>query len=162
MVTERAINFCPTKKRRYKMRFCMTILVLGTTLFVLLSSAQEERDPYSMSLVRFELQMRSGGTTAIHSFSQKQLVRLGDAVSVALIKILDDHEMLDTKNLRVVLPMIRDAFSQPASITIDANRKAQVTLLLLDHIRQGVNDSQTLADVEGTATFVREHTTKIP
>jgi hypothetical protein len=65
--------------------------------------------------------------------------------------------MLNPKNGRVFLPMIREAFSQPALIAVEANRKPQVTLLLLDHIRQKLNDEKISADVEETASFVRDH-----
>jgi hypothetical protein len=127
-------------------------------LMALPSHAQEDQDPYSIATVKFEIRMRSGDVSVRHGFTQRQLARLGDGISVALIKILDEQQMLDLGTLGAVLPMIREAFSQPALITINANKQPQITLLLLDRIRQKVSDRRTLEQIGETITFVKEHT----
>jgi hypothetical protein len=142
------------------MRFGITIFLLMLPLMSLTGSQDQERDdPYSLSIVRFELKMRSGQSRITHSFSQKHLARLGDGVSVALIKILDEQEMINPTTVSAFLPMIRDAFSQPALISPEVNRKPQVTLMLLSYIRERIKDLNLGAEVESTANFVREHTT---
>jgi hypothetical protein len=125
---------------------------------VLPSHAQEDQDPYAIATIRFELRMRSGDLRVRHGFTQTQIARLGDGISVALIKILDQQQMLDPRTLGAILPMIREAFSQPALIAINANKQPQVTLLLLDHIRGKVSDRGAFDKIDETVTFVKEHT----
>ncbi len=76
------------------MRISLTVW-LALVSFMPLLNAQTERadDPYSLGIVSFELKMNSGGRRVTHSWSQKRLARLGDAVSVALLKILGPDEL---------------------------------------------------------------------
>jgi hypothetical protein len=135
------------------------MLLLSVPLLTLLGSAQDEQDPYAITIVKFELQMRSGQSKMVHGFSQKQIFRLGDSVSIALLKILDDEQMLDPRNIAASMTMIRDAFSRPDLISIEVNKKPQVTLLLLNHIRGMISDPQMSTDLDQTVKFVKEHTT---
>ncbi len=139
------------------MRPLLSILCFAIPLMALPSHAQEDQDPYSIAIVRFEIRMRSGEPSARHGFSQRQLGRLGDGIAVALIKILDEQQMLDPGTLGAILPMIREAFSQPELITIKANKQPQITLLLLEHIRQKVGDRRIYDQINETTTFVKEH-----
>lgn len=138
--------------------FPITVLA-ALPLMAVTSGAQDNGDPYSIAAVRFELQMRVGELRMRHSFSQKQLARLGDGVSVALIKILDQQEILDPKTLPVVMAMIREAFSNPSLISIEENKKPQITLMLLDQLRSKLRDQQMNAEIDETVSFVKGHTT---
>jgi hypothetical protein len=140
------------------MRFCITMMLLALPFIALPGFAQGEPDPNSIAIVRFELQMRLGESSVRHSFSQKQLRRLGDGVCIALVRILSEQTMLEPKPLRAFLPMIREAFSEPTLISIEANRKPRVTLMMLDHIERSVSDPQLHAEIDLTVRFVREHT----
>jgi hypothetical protein len=89
----------------------MRLLGLLSCLLVipmmLLNGQSEGPDPYSIGVVKFELQMRSGKRKVIHGFSQKNLSRLGDGVSVAILKILDEHTLTDPETVRGFLPYPR-------------------------------------------------------
>jgi hypothetical protein len=139
------------------MRTLISMLCFAIPLLALPSHGQEEQDPYSIATVRFEIRMRSGEGGVRHSFSQRQLVRLGDGISIALTKILDEQQMLDPETLGAILPMIREAFSQPELIVIKANRQPQITLLLLDHIRQKASEARVRDQIDGTIAFVKKH-----
>jgi hypothetical protein len=125
---------------------------------VILDGQSGAPDPYSIGLVKFELQMRSGGRKVIHGFSQKGLGRLGDSVSEAILKILDDQAVTSPETVRDFLPIIRDSFAEPRLISIEADRTPRVTLFLLDYLKQRVNDAQTQQDIQETVEFVKAKT----
>jgi hypothetical protein len=115
---------------------------------------QSMNDPYSLNLVSTELNANSGGRRIVRSWAQKRLVLLGDGVSVALLKILDDSDLKNPEKVRDLLPIIRDAFSRPESIAIEADRKPRVTLFLLNYIRQNISDSEAQSEVQKTMDFI--------
>jgi len=115
-------------------------------------------DPYSVEVVRKALTLRSGGRIIIQSWNQKHLGRMGDGVSVALLKIFDERELTDPGTIRDFLPIIRDAFNQPRFISVESDKKPSITLLLLDYLRQKVVDTQTQLGIEQTIEFVKEKT----
>lgn len=138
------------------MRLLVLMLFLALPLMSLPTQAQDEQDPYSLAIVRFEIRMRSGESSARHGFSQRQIVRFGDGISIALVKILDARQMLDPGTLDAILPMIREAFSRPDLISIEANKQPQVTLLLLNQIRQQVSDRRIDDQIDETIAFVKK------
>ncbi|MGH9500085.1 MAG: hypothetical protein ACRD3L_13170 [Terriglobales bacterium] len=129
--------------------------------FTVFGMAQAEgADPYSLALVSTTLRLRSGGKQVILARNQKYLSRLGDGVSVALLKLLSDEELTSVATVKNILPVIRESFDQPQSITIAEDRKPNVTLFLLNYLHNRVNDSQSRRDIENTEKFVRERTTE--
>jgi hypothetical protein len=140
------------------MRIALLVFCLVLIPTVLLDGQSEAPDPYSIGLVKFELQMRSGGRKVIHGFSQKGLVRLGDGVSDAILKILDDQELTRPDAVRNFLPIIRDSFAEPRLISIEADKTPRVTLFLLDYLKQRVNDAQTQQDIQETVDFIKTKT----
>ena len=65
-----------------------------------------DTDPYSVNAVRNALNERTGEQKVIHSWSQKHLSRLGDGVSVALINVLEEGELVDPHTVIAFLPII--------------------------------------------------------
>ena len=123
-----------------------------------MDEGDESSDPYSIRLVSFELSMRSGGRKFRHSFTQKGLHRLGDGVSVALLKIFDKEQLTDDKTARSILPIIRDSFSHPQMISVEVDKSPKVTLFLLDYLRGIASDSQAKDEIQRTIDFVKEQT----
>jgi hypothetical protein len=113
-------------------------------------------DPYSISVVRSWLAMNSGGRRIITSWHQKYLARLGDGVSIALLKILDKEGVTNPQVVRDFLPIIMIAFNHPPFITLEINRDPKVTLFLLNFLRQNVRDTEAQADIERTIEFVKQ------
>ncbi|HXC42387.1 MAG TPA: hypothetical protein VNY51_02570 [Candidatus Dormibacteraeota bacterium] len=141
----------------------MLISLLSILALTPLLNAQDEGagDPYSLSIVRFELKMNSGGRRVVHSWSQKRLTQLGDGVSVALLKILSPKDLKDPERLSEYLSLIRSSFASPDTVSIEANKSPQVTLFLLGWLRQNVTGSASQALIEQTEEFVRLQTAHI-
>jgi hypothetical protein len=134
------------------------LLCLVFTLVVSSKGQQESSDPYSMKVVAGALAMRSGGRTVIISVTQKQLSRLGDGVSIALLKILDQQELIDANRVRDYLPIIRDSFAEPQLISADVDRKPKVTLFLLSYLLRNIADGQVQHEIQQTIDFVEKET----
>jgi hypothetical protein len=94
----------------------------------------------------------------IHSWTEKELSRLGDGVSMALVNILSASDMKNKERVRDFLPLIRDAFANPQFISVEAHKKPTATLRLLDSLRQALDDPQVRQDIEKTAEFVKNRT----
>jgi hypothetical protein len=113
-----------------------------------------ESDPDSINLVRTALSLRTGGKQIIIARHQKYLARLGDGVSVALLKILDDSSITDAAFARGVLSVIRDAFSEPQLISAESNKTPTVTVLLLDRMGKLAVNAQVQEEITQTIDFV--------
>jgi len=101
--------------------------------------------------VAIALKYRSQGL--IVGTVQRNVVRLGDKVSVALLKSFDESALTDPHNVEEFLPLIREAFSQPQFISLDVDKRPSVTLLLLRYLESKVDDSKVKHDVEETISF---------
>jgi hypothetical protein len=140
---------------RYRMRTIATLLMTALPLISLLGARSEDPDPDSLRAVSFELKMNSGGRRVVHGWSQKHLARLGDRVSIALLKILGDQDLEDPATVMDFLPIIRTSFSTPQFISIESDRKPRVTLFLLQHLEQTVHDPAVRQEIRQTAEFVK-------
>jgi hypothetical protein len=129
---------------------CFGILALTASL----AGQSDDATAYSINTVKFALQMRSGGQRVIFTPTQRALVRLGDGVSIALLKLLNDQDLTNPETVKSFLSIIRDAFDQPQNIAIDVDRQPRVTLFLLNYLRLNVSDSEALRDIQQTIDFV--------
>lgn len=133
------------------------------TIFAISVAGQSgDTDPYSVNVVRNALNERTGEQKVIHSWSQKHLSRLGDGVSVALIKILEEGELVDPHTVSAFLPIIRDSFAEPAFIEREDNRRPKVTVVLLRYLSQNVSDAQAELDIQHTQEYVKQKTRDDP
>jgi hypothetical protein len=129
---------------------CSIAIVLSTY------AAQVEEDgPYSIHLVRKLLQSPVLQATG---FGEKQVNRLGDRVSIALIKILNEEDLRNPEEVRKILPLIRAAFVAPQIITVPEDKKPAVTLLLLNYLETTVQDGILKKEILDLKDFVREKT----
>jgi hypothetical protein len=136
------------------MKLVITILV-GMLCFPASTIGQsEEADPYSVKLVQAALKTRSGGL--IIAKVQTHLARMGDGVSIALVKIFTEAELEDPQTVEAFLPIIRESFSQPQFISVDIDKKPMVTLFLLKQLKRNITSAQTDGDIEETIKFVNE------
>jgi len=140
----------------------MTRTIFGVLLALMLlavaGNGQSMNDPYSLNLVSSELKVNAAGRRIVRSWAQKGLVLLGDGVSVALLKLLDDSDLKNPEKVRDFLPIIRDAFRQPQSIAIEADKKPQVTTFLLNYVRQNISDAQVQSEIQQTMDFIEKKT----
>ncbi len=134
------------------------ILVLLGVL-VLQMDAPEKRthdiDPYQIRVVEFELKMRApGGPQVISSFSQKRIIGLGDAVSIAIIKLLPSDRLDDPNLVRTILPLLRDAFSNPDLISRQEDREPRVSLMLLRYLEDRKPGEALVQQIRETRQFL--------
>jgi hypothetical protein len=135
----------------------LTLLTCCAILtFVAVSTGQSpDDDPYSTRVVKDALSMRSGGRMVIRSWSQRGLSRLGDEVSIALLKMLDDSDLANPQVVRDLLPIVRDAFAEPQFIAIKENKEPKVTLFFLGSLRRNLSDTQTGELIDQTIEYVK-------
>jgi hypothetical protein len=117
------------------------------------SIAQKDRDP-SVHTVEALLQQPSGFSSG---FSEKQSDKLGDRVSIALLKIFKNSELEDAENIRRFLPIIRSAFLYPALVPSQF-RKPKVTITLLARLEGKVTDVELKHEISEVRSFVIEQT----
>jgi hypothetical protein len=93
------------------------------------------------------------------SFSEKQANRLGDKVSVALLKIYSKEEMENPENIKVFLPVIRSAFLYP-NLLPAGDREPRVTLPLLARLEKNVGNPELKRDIGTVISSIKEQTSK--
>lgn len=120
-------------------------LALSLCLLHAMDCNGQEVDPYSIPLVRSAIQLRSKGVYT--STEERHLPRLGDRVGIALAKIYTHDELKQPQTVKLILPVIEEAFSQPASILRDEDREPRVTLLLLIFLESNSRAKEVVADV---------------
>ncbi len=136
------------------MRLC---LILSFVLLALSATAsEEEKDPYSLHLVRASIKMSSQG---LHIAAvRKNIQRLGDGVAVAVLKIFPAKDLTSPETIRQFLPVIREAFSSPNLISNDEDKRPAVTLFLLDYLHQSVDDNHLRNEIVELKEFVVDKT----
>jgi hypothetical protein len=130
-----------------------TILCLAT-LFVAASvgGQSEEADPYSINFVQKAMKLHAQGIA--FSAVEKNIPRRGDQTSIALLKILSDAQLSDSKTIETLLPLIRQSFSDPRVISNEVDKEPKVTLFLLAHLRRQTSDPRIQQEIEQTIAFV--------
>jgi hypothetical protein len=137
------------------MRMCIAIFCI---VFIFSNGAAQVRDDsYSIQLVKNLLQhpVQLGA-----GFSEKQVNRLGDRVSIALLKILDEQALNNPQQIRKFLPLIRTAFLAPQIIAIAEDKKPAVTLFLLRYLEANVQDGNLKNEIAQLMGFIKEKTTR--
>jgi hypothetical protein len=107
-----------------------------------------------MTFVRNNLQTTRALHGGLWSSAVKDFQRLGDGVSIALLKILEDQDLKDPKTIQACLSLVHDSFSYPPIISIHINKKPKVTMFLLNYLKQNASDPQTKQDIEKTIQYV--------
>lgn len=135
------------------MRSVMVACLMALNFAVVPSSQTSNPDPYSIGIVSGALRMQSTGVFT--TWTGKNMVRLGDDVSVAILKIYPEKDLASPKTVESFLPLIREAFSEPQFISLDVNKEPQVTMLLLNHLLSIVRDSAQHREIQQTIDYVR-------
>lgn len=120
---------------------------------VILATPQaKEDDPYSITIVKALLKQPTGFSSGI---SEKQISRLGDRVSIALLKIHSEKELKDPDRIRKFLPLIEQCFQYPNLISIPEDQKPRVTLVLLRVLRMDARDAKLKKEILRTEESIR-------
>jgi hypothetical protein len=93
-------------------------------------------DRYSISVVSAALQFLKRGGNSIEAKGHIwPLLKLGDSVSIATLKIYSTDELLQTENTQAYLTAVRNAFSSRSSVLEKSDTNPRVTLLVLSYLR---------------------------
>jgi hypothetical protein len=137
------------------------IRLFGLIASILFLGPQQQQvprgnDPYSLLNVRSAMDNLSKGV--VFGGDMKTIPRLGDASSIAILKLVDRHELTDPKTVIVILTMIDNAFSHPDQISINLDRDPKVTMFLLDYLLETVKDSEVQSKIRWTIQYVKQQT----
>ncbi len=134
------------------------LALISCVLLAFAASRSEGAEDDSISVVRTALKLRATGQKIVLSHIQKYIPRLGDRVSIALLKILNEQDLEDPQTVRRFLPIIREAFDSPHFISIQEDREPKVTLFLLKHLE--ANLPELKQDILQTMGFIQEKTAR--
>jgi hypothetical protein len=110
-------------------------------------------EDYNVPLVRVALKEHLQGIS--FSFREKYVSRLGDRVSIALLKILDDGDLANPQMVRAVLRLVNQSFMYDNLISRVEDRKPKVTLFLLNHLLSGTRDSKLRLEISDLIELVK-------
>ena len=140
------------------MRICFLIpCVLGIILSSAMTqtAAAQNDETYDIPLIKGLLQHPEGLGWSLYD---KQLDRLGDRVSIALLKALGEEELKNPQKIRTSLLLIRKSFSFPTLISITEDKKPKVTLFLLKHWEGEAKDPELKGEISELINFVKDKT----
>ncbi len=140
------------------MRFFTTLFCVILFCGAPLVGQTEDADPYSIRLVQNNLQMAEAGLAGTLASVNKHFQRLGDGISIALLKIMDEQDLTDPKIVEASLSLIRLSFSYPKIISLEVDKKPKVTLFLLKHMDRNAFDTQTRQHIQETIQYVEHQT----
>ena len=136
---------------------CVVFLALA-------SPAQDWQDckpkgDYSFNDVKAAVQ-RVTSSRMYSGWDEKTFNRSGDLVAVAVLKSIDDSEMVSQENAKWVLLVIRQVFACPQRcVQVTDDRRPRITLLLLEHLNE-ITRGKMQADIKEVKQFILEQASK--
>jgi hypothetical protein len=79
---------------------------------------------------------------------------LGDSTSVGVIKTVSPQDLTKPEVVKAYLKVIRIVFSEPQWIVCPEDKTPEVTVFLLDHLREKVEDKELQREIDSTKDFV--------
>jgi len=146
---------------------CMRVVFLGLIFFLITiacgvaenCSAQgyptQSGEDYDVPLVKRALGEQAQG--ASFSFTNKYLTRLGDRVSVALLKILEEKDFQNSRQLRAALKVMRQSFSSLDLVVVPEDQKPKVTLFFLNRMERETNDPKLRQEISSLIRFINDN-----
>lgn len=134
---------------------CCLYCVIAVACAIPTWGSPAEDDPYSMKVVRELLKQPSGFSSG---FSEKQVARMGDRMSIALLKIYRENEVTRPENVRLYLPLIVESFRSRNLISSPEDRKPQVTLVLLGYLEATVTDPTLKKSIRSARAEIENET----
>jgi hypothetical protein len=92
-------------------------------------------------------------------WDEKTFNRSGDLVAVAVLKTLDDGEMVSRERATFVLLILRMAFECPHCVKVMDDRSPRMTLLLLEHLNE-ITGGKMKAGIEEVKVFILQQASK--
>ena len=143
----------------------MRILILICCLLLTVSFAyaqnkteEPDKDTYSVRFMRDAVKNPDFALGV--SFTEKRINRMGDGVSIALLKIYDIDELKNPKYIKAYLPLIEAAFVAPRIITIAEDKNPKVTMFLLKVLQRDVMDEGLKVKISDTIKYIEKQIVK--
>jgi hypothetical protein len=83
---------------------------------------------------------------------------LGDGTSVGVSKTVSPKDLTKPEFVKAYLQVIRTAFSEPQWIVCPEDKSPEVTLFLLDYLREKVNDQDLRRQIYSTEQYILNQT----
>jgi hypothetical protein len=110
------------------------------------------KNKYFLDNVRSFLDLvKMGG---MDSHAELAVQNMGDGVSIAVLKIVDPNDLLKPEFVKAYLKMVRTAFSRPQSTFCVEDKSPEVTMFLLDYLREKVQDKELQREIDSTREYV--------
>jgi hypothetical protein len=79
---------------------------------------------------------------------------LGDGTSVGVLKTVSPQDLTKPEFVKAYLQVIRIVFSEPQWIVCAKDKSPEVTLFLLDYLREKVEDKELQEEIDSTKDYV--------
>lgn len=135
---------------------CILCLMVSEVWFLGTQQVPQTKDQYSLQNVRSAMKNLEAGV--VFGGDMKTIPRLGDACSIAILKSVDEHQLLEPKTVEVVLAMLNNAFAHPENISIEEDKNPKVTIFLLSYLLDKVSAPELQIKIRWTIRFVRQQT----
>jgi hypothetical protein len=83
---------------------------------------------------------------------------LGDGVSVGVLKTVSPKDLAKPEFVKAYLEVIGIVFSQPQWIVCAEDKTPEVTLFLLDYLREKISDEELQREIDSTKQYVLKQT----
>jgi len=151
----------------------MKAIICGVVIFAFASLAEAQigpagQRPLALSCEQFSMMyhekyfldsVRAGLKAAMLgeplSDTEPGIQNLGDAASIAVLKVVGTKDLTTPKMVSAYLQVVRTAFSQTQLMVACADDKsANVTIFLLDYLREKVQDTELQRQIDSTKDYV--------
>jgi hypothetical protein len=124
-----------------------------------------QEDPYGISLVQYLIQSNSGSLRITDGTFERHVPELGDRVSICLLKLYSEQDLLKPENVRAYLPLIKESYSSAGMIAHQEDVKPSVTLFLLHYLDRNLKDAalrKGVTDLESQLSKMQASPTQNP
>jgi hypothetical protein len=113
-------------------------------------------DKYYLGNVRSALSLAKMGISV--SVADRAFQNIGDGASVAVLKIVDSNDLQNPQFVKAYLEVARTAFSRPELTMCAEDKRPEVTLFLLNYLREKVNDEDLQRQIDFAKQYVLNQT----
>ena len=98
--------------------------------------------------------MVGGGIVDVDPSANRSIQMLGDGFSVGVLKTVSPKDLTKSEFVKAYLEVIRIVFSEPKWAVCAEDKTPEVTLLLLDYLREKVTDEELQRQIDSTKEYV--------
>lgn len=100
--------------------------------------------------------MLGGGVVNAQPPAWPAIKMLGDGTSVGVLKTVSPKDLTKPEFVKAYLQVIQAVFSEPQWIVCAEDKTPEVTLFLLDYLREKVTDEELKRQIDSTKQYVLE------